>query len=50
MLDDYQLKNARFAGDRLPKKVVAIRHPVNGYRLYRRIELAELLEKLRSGK
>ena len=30
-------------------KVWAIRHPVNGYRLYRKEELANLLEKVKDG-
>jgi excisionase family DNA binding protein len=30
-------------------KVQAIRHPVNGYRLYRKEELANLLEKVHDG-
>jgi MerR family transcriptional regulator, copper efflux regulator len=31
------------------KKVLAVRHPVNGYRLYRKEELANLLEKVNDG-
>ena len=30
-------------------KVKAIRHPVNGYRLYRKEELLNLLEKVQDG-
>ena len=30
-------------------KVQAIRHPVNGYRLYRKEELANLLERVNDG-
>ena len=30
-------------------KVRATRHPVNGYRLYRKEELANLLEKVKDG-
>jgi MerR family transcriptional regulator, copper efflux regulator len=30
-------------------KVRAARHPVNGYRLYRKEELATLLEKVKNG-
>ena len=28
-------------------KVKAIRHPVNGYRLYRRVELRRIMDRLR---
>ncbi|MBU4273486.1 MAG: helix-turn-helix domain-containing protein [Planctomycetes bacterium] len=30
-------------------KVKAIRHPVNGYRLYRKEDLSSLLEKVKNG-
>lgn len=30
-------------------KVKAIRHPINGYRLYRKEDLSSLLEKVKNG-